>query len=56
MKIFAGDNEVQEINFVTTPTFAQWQTWKTDGTLVCLLEPEITQVGDKKTVKKCRAR
>ena len=58
LKIFAGDNEVQEINSATTPTFAQWQTWKTDGTLVCLLEPEITQVGAlyKKTVKKCRAR
>ena len=58
LKIFAGDNEVQEINSATTPTFAQWQTWKTDGTLVCLLEPEITQVGSlyKKTVKKCRVR
>ncbi len=58
LKIFAGDNEVQEINSATTPTFAQWQTWKTDGTLVCLLEPEIAQVGAlyKKTVKKCRAR
>ena len=58
LKIFAGDNEVQEINSATTPTFAQWQAWKADGTLVCLLEPEITQVGAlyKKTVKKCRAR
>lgn len=58
LKIFAGDNEVQEINSATTPTFAQWQTWKADGTLVCLLEPEIAQVGAlyKKTVKKCRAR
>ncbi len=58
LKIFAGDNEVQEINSATTPTFAQWQAWKTDGTLVCLLEPEITQVGSlyKKTVKKCRVR
>ena len=58
LRILAGDNEVQEINSATTPSYAQWQTWKTDGTLVCLLEPEIAQVGSlyKKTVKKCRAR
>lgn len=58
LRILAGNNEVQEINSATNPTYAQWQTWKTDGTLVCLLEPEITQVGAlyKKTVKKCRAR
>lgn len=58
LRILAGNNEVQEINSATNPTYAQWQAWKTDGTLVCLLEPEITQVGAlyKKTVKKCRAR
>ena len=58
LRILAGNNEVQEINSATNPTYAQWQTWKNNGTLVCLLEPEITQVGAlyKKTVKKCRAR
>ena len=58
LKIMAGNNESQEINSATTPSYTQWQTWKNNGTLVCLLEPEITQVGTlyKKTVKKCRAR
>ena len=58
LRILAGNNEVQEINSATNPTYAQWQAWKSDGTLVCLLEPEIAQVGAlyKKTVKKCRAR
>ena len=58
MKIMAGNNESQEINSATPPSYTQWQTWKNNGTLVCLLEPEITQVGTlyKKTVKKYRAR
>ena len=58
LKIMAGNNESQEINSATTPSYTQWQTWKNNGTLVCLLEPEITQMGTlyKKTVKKCRAR
>lgn len=58
LRILAGGNEVQEINSATTPTYAQWQTWKSNNTLVSLLEPEITQIGSlyKKTVKKCRTR
>ena len=58
LKIYAGENEMSEINSSTVPTFNQWQTMVKNGTLVCLTEPEITPVGSiyKKTVKKCQAR
>ena len=58
LKIYAGNNEMQEIDSSTVPTFNQWQTMAKNGTLVCLMEPEITQVGSiyKKTLKKCQAR
>lgn len=58
LRIMAGQNEVQEINSATTPNFATWNAWKAAKTPVCLLEPEITQIGTiyKRTLKKCECR
>lgn len=58
LRVMAGQNEVQEINSSTTPNFATWNAWKTAKTPVCLLEPEITQIGTiyKRTLKKCECR
>ena len=58
LRIMAGQNEVQEINSSTTPNLATWNAWKAAKTSVCLLEPEITQIGTiyKRTLKKCECR
>lgn len=58
LRIMAGQNEVQEINSATTPNLATWNAWKAAKTPVCLLEPEITQIGTiyKRTLKKCECR
>lgn len=58
LRIMAGQNEVQEVNSSTTPNLATWNAWKAAKTPVCLLEPEITQIGTiyKRTLKKCECR